>query len=381
MKFFTRLARGFHRPLQNVSLLLVLLVSLSACAPALPFAGAAKLPFDVQALIPPDWVPIDGIKTVNIDSDGQSEYLLFYRYDVQKGWEKQAPIGGVIFDTEVNATSGMARLVPYQLLPDFGPGKGQGFLAEDRVPAYKVYDANGDGSNEELAIVGYGRDSSFPMYLTVFRWQGTEGAKAYQVVRHFYGDGGVSFDSPSSGPISRVVEKTRLNDRSMLSKRAEYVREGDGYKLSATSLDFTYGIPAAPYYPEGAVVAYYLLRNSGQLDLADNLLVPEVSRVSLQSSMALPGGPEAVPSSEFTVPPSDEQVLPLSVSYSGEASVAEAAALGGTPGALPAERLFTADVTIDVLENGQQVSRVWRVVNLPQPGQNGEPGWRLLGQH
>lgn len=161
MKFFTRFALGFHRPLRRVSPLLVVLFLLPACTPALPFMGAAKLPIDVQALIPPDWVPVDGIKTVNIDSDGQSEYLLFYRYDVQQGHENEAPIGGMIFDTEVDATSGMARLVPHQLLPDFSPGKGQGFLAEDRVPDYRVYDVNGDGANEELAITGYGRDSAF----------------------------------------------------------------------------------------------------------------------------------------------------------------------------------------------------------------------------
>jgi hypothetical protein len=379
MKFFTRFAHGPHRLIRYISTLLIILLASSACAPTLPFTTAAKLPIDVQALIPPDWVPLEGIKTINIDSDGQFEYLMFYRYDVQKGKESQGPIGGVIFDTEVDSTSGMARLVPHELLPDFSPGKGQGFLAEDRMPEYRVYDVNGDGANEELAITGYGHDSAFPMYLTVFRWQGAESAKGYQVVHHFYGDGGISVDPATSGPIPRVVEKTRLNDRSLLSKRAEYVREGDGYKLTSTSLDFTYDIPTRSYYPEGTVVAYYLLRNNGQSDLADRLLVPEVSRATLQSSLSLPA--QALPSSEFVVPQSDQQALPLSVSYSGDANVAESAALGGTPGVPPAARLFAADVTIDVVENGQQVSRVWRVVNLPEPGRNGEPNWRLLGQH
>jgi hypothetical protein len=378
MKFFTRYVLWLHRRWPRVSPLFIALLLVSACAPTIPFT-ATKLPIDVQALIPPDWTPVDGLKTVNVDGDSEAEYLLFYRYNVQKGKEKQAPIGGVIFDAETDAVSGMARLVPHQLLPDFSPGKGQGFLAEDRTPELKAYDVNGDGTNMELAIFGYGRDPAFPSYLTVFRWAGAEGAKAYQVVHHFYGDGGIYVDAVASGPIPRVVEKTRLNDRSLMSKRAEYVRQGDGYKLTTTSLDFTYDIPDVPYYPEAAVLSYYLLRNSGHSDQADKLLVPEDSRTTLQSSLALSA--EAVPSSSFTVPPSDLQVLPLSISYSGEATMAETSALGGTSGALPAARLFTTDVTVDVIENGQQGSRVWRVVNIPEPGRNGEPHWRLLGQH
>lgn len=378
MKFFTRRVCWLHRLLPRVCPLFTVLLFLSACAPNIPFT-AAKLPIDVQPLIPPDWTPVDGIKTVNIDGDGEAEHLLFYRYNVQKGKEKQAPIGGVIFDAEMDPISGMARLVPHQLLPDFSSGKGQGFLAEDRTPDWKVYDVNGDGKHVELAIFGYGRDPAFPSYLTLFRWAGADGAKSYQVVHHFYGDGGISVDASASGPISRVVEKTRLNDRSLMSKRADYVRQGDGYTLEATSLDFTYDIPDAPYYPEAAVLAYYLLRNSGRPDQADQLLLPDESRVTLQSSLSLSA--EAIPSSSFTAPPSDLQALPLSMSYSGEATVAETSALSAASGALPAARFFTADVTVDVVENGKQGSRVWRVVNMPEPGRNGEPRWRLLGQH
>jgi hypothetical protein len=378
MKFFTRCARWLHRRLPRLSPLFIVLLLVSACAPTIPFT-AAKLPIDVQALIPTDWTPINGIQTLNIDGDNEAEYLLFYRYDVQKGKEAQAPIGGVIFDAEMDAVSGMARLVPHQLLPDFSPGKGQGFLAEDRTPNWKAYDVNGDGTNMELAIFGYGRDPAFPSYLTIFRWAGAEGAKSYQVVQHFYGDGGISVDPSTSGPIPRVVEKTRLNDRSLMSKRAEYVRQGDGYKLAATSLDFTYDIPDVPYYPEAAVLSYYLLRNSGHPDQADKLLLPEGSRAALQGSLSLSA--EAIPSSSFTVPPSDQQAVPVSVSYPGEATLAQTSALSGTSGALPAVRLFTADVTVDVIENGQQGSRVWRVVNIPEPGRNGEPHWLLLGQH
>ena len=84
------------------------------------------------------------------------------------------------------------------------------------------------------------------------------------------------------------------------------------------------------------------------------------------------------------------QTLSLTLVQAGGSSVAGTLGVYMVPsyapavysnGVLPGARFFTADVTVDAIENGQQGSRVWRVVNMPEPGRNGEPHWRLLGQH
>jgi hypothetical protein len=383
MKFFTSSDDLLHRILDGCAFLVGILLLLVSCTPASPFDSSQRLPLDMQSVVPADWVPLGGLKTVNIDGDGDNEWLLFYRYDVQKVKAKQGPVGGVIFDAQFDPTSGASTLVPYKLLPDFRAGKGQGFLAEQGTPGYRTYDSDGDGAADELAIFGYGNDPTFPMYLTVFRWQGGGTGKGYRVVTHLFGDGGISVKQPEvgkSGPISTIIQKTRLNERSLLSKRAVYVRQADGYNLAEVSLDFTYGIPPNPYYPEATVLAYYLLRNGGQADDASRLLVPEVNRQPLQASLVTSA--PALPSSAFSVPSStdaDEAALPLSLSYTGDAVVTGEAALGGSNSSLGT--LSYVDVSIDVAEGDQQVTRVWRVVNMPGAGCESEVCWRLLGRH
>ena len=355
--------------------------SLTVGCNLLGLGGEPTRPLDMKKVIPKNWTPIQELLPVNLDGDADTEWLLFYRYDVvDVGGRAVGPIGGVIFDIQTDSTTGTSMLVPYKLLPDFKPGKGQGYLGEQNCTA-QAYDSDGDGNPDELAVFGYGYGPHSLNYLTIFRWQGSTPGRGYRIVKHFYGDGGLNVTRANPrdkmSPITRVEQKTRLNDRSLLSKKSVYDREGDGYVLTQLSLDFTYDIPSNPYYPEAAVLAYYLFMLEGKIDRAENYLLPEIDRPQVVAAVVTAG--EALPSDEFSPPVGEVRAIPLALSYSGDAKVQEQSRAGSTvpSGYGP---ISYADVTVDVIEGELRTNRTWRVVNLPAASCDGEVCWRLLGQ-
>lgn len=239
-----------------------------------------ELPLNLMDVIPADWEPQDKrLPTVSIDGDDEEEWLLIYRYDSAQ--EGRGPIGGVIYDAQVDISPHQlgvripyrsAFLVPYKLLPDTYPGKGQGYLADLRVGAPEQADTDGDGKPDELIIKGYGHDPQTITRLSIFRWVDKERGYA---VEHFHGDGGITpVDRNKDGVFEEIVVKERLHDRSQLCRRRVYRRQGsDHYKVDSPTLVFCYGRPEHPFYPEGVVLAF-LLSSQGERD--EEVRRPEV---------------------------------------------------------------------------------------------------------
>ncbi len=92
---------------------------------------------DLASIIPADWAVQTGMGPAqcDFDGDGEQEQLLVYTYDPTTV-ENHSLVGAVIFDSQVNRVPQEpsdespyrpAILVPYKLLPDIYPEKGQGF--------------------------------------------------------------------------------------------------------------------------------------------------------------------------------------------------------------------------------------------------------------
>ena len=248
-----------------------------------------------RQLVPDAW-SIEKVEEVDVDGDGEVEWLIIYRYDKSpRGFG--GPLGGVIYDRQPNrspenlaATEPYrpAILVAYQLLPAAG---GRGYLGEnlggEETPWPKVekYDTNGDGK-KELVILGCSA-SNCPTSLAIFRWVDKE--KGYQnMIRAegedadvLWGDAGIQVELGSDqGPIQRVIVRSRLYHpywyfRSQLGRRIVYEWDASQTKLEkkSESIDFIFGRPQGaedPHrpedpdppkypvtYPEAAVLAYY----------------------------------------------------------------------------------------------------------------------------
>jgi len=324
----TRLA---FRAARGVCLWGALLLLTTGCQ--IPFLSQGEVPFDIKRIIPPDWIPTGALSEINVDADEEPEWLLFYRYDLSPARREQrnyaGPIGGVIFDQQIDRTTGGSFLAQHDLLPDIRSGKGQGFLGERECRA-RTYDHTGDGiaDSDELAVFGLGYGPSSPVYLSIFQRE-TDSAQGYRfrLVKQFYGDGGVTVDPAidQAGALQRVSVLTRLDDRSLIGKRSVFVRRLDEngavqyeQDLSQSSLAFTFGIPENPYYPEAAVLAYYSLMNDGNQSQADGFLMPADQRPTYLARVR-----EAnIAVSEATTPAwNGSRVLPLTLSYSGASEI------------------------------------------------------------
>ena len=242
-----------------------------------------------RQLVPDAW-SIEKVEEVDVDGDGEVEWLVIYRYDKSPRGFK-GPLGGVIYDRQPNrspenlaATEPYrpAILVAYQLLPAAG---GRGYLGENLGgeetpwPRVEEYDTNGDGENE-LVILGCSA-ANCPTSLAIFRWVDKE--RGYQNMIHaegedadvLWGDAGVQVEpSPDQGPIQRVIVRSRLYHpywyfRSRLGRRIVYEWDASQTKLEkrSESIDFVFGRPQGAEqpkqkeypvaYPEAAVLAYY----------------------------------------------------------------------------------------------------------------------------
>ena len=259
------------RYIKGVVLLLcfsMVLVSLAGCAAPLE----KDFPLDLREILPKNW-QLQRLEKINIDGDEGSEWLLLYRYTSMPG----QPWGGVIYDTQVDISPGRpwiaipyrpAFLVPYKLLPDLAPGKGQGYLGEKDCD-FTLYDTDKNGKGGELAIWGYtyGKECSTPTQLALFRWENKE--TGYRLTGYFYGDGGIETE-PAQGKgtkIEKVTVRTGLHDRNEFCLKSVYQRKEDGsYELvEGPALAFlSEEIPKQPPYPEAAVLAYHLSLRKGE---------------------------------------------------------------------------------------------------------------------
>jgi hypothetical protein len=227
---------------------------------------------NLQDLIPDSWVIQSGMGPTecDFDGDGANEQLAVYRYNRYSQDQVGGQLGAVIFDSQVNsATPGPGAqspyrptlLVPYLLLPDFFNNKGQGYLGEETAMVYAIAgEARGqEGCRaDEINVVGTTANSANlgqPNFLSIFRWGGLE--KGY-VGPHFAGNARIAIKDGAEKPITELTTYNRLNDRSVLCAAQTYVRSPAALDFlpSNSTIDFCFGAPPDPFYPEGVVVAF-----------------------------------------------------------------------------------------------------------------------------
>ncbi len=245
----------------------------------------AQIPIELRKIIPVGWVPLNGQPQVcNLDDDLDDEWLVLYRYDrtevknvyaARESMVGHSPIGGIVYDAQVNRVPQElgnlspyrpALLVPYKLLPDFYTDKGQGYLGETDAKFYPYAPDQKDSQKakkchaNELYFLGYSY-LPLPTRFSIFRWEGRE--VGYRGI-HFIGDAHVDARdvTDSSKPVTEVTTYNRLaNHRSVLCEVKVFERkDGPGalnfeLKPGKFTIDFCFGTPKDPAYPEAVLVA------------------------------------------------------------------------------------------------------------------------------
>lgn len=237
-----------------------------------------QLPLELRDIKPPAWSVItEHLRQCDLDGDGTQEWLMLYNYN-----ETQVPepmggtkdpirhtlIGGVVYDVQTGQVPPEVRdqttyqaglLIPYKLLPDIYEGKGQGYLGETKATVI-LYPASSNDKPcvaNEITVVGYS-SAAWPTRLSIFQWDAL--TRRYQVA-HFVGNARVEpVPAPSaSRRVTTVLTYNRLDERSLLCRVQGYARAGVALDFppdpALSTLDFCFGVPVEPAYPEGVVVA------------------------------------------------------------------------------------------------------------------------------
>jgi hypothetical protein len=231
---------------------------------------------DFAKLMPSSWQVMDAPKyflQCDLDDDPGSglESLVLYRYD--KTDQQPGFIGGVVFGSAVNrvpqspSTTSPFRpavLIPYRLLPDIYSDAGQGYLGENDV-SVKVWPPSGTKQPckaQEIDILGYGPSATIPTHVSVFQW---DSANRRYSGSSFAGDARVVITGTitDANYVKQVTTYNRFNDRSGLCKIQQYERPDPGgiapsvkftETVSGFTIDFCFGAPGDPAYPEGVVM-------------------------------------------------------------------------------------------------------------------------------
>ena len=337
------------RVIRNLALagLVTLLLTLSAGCGVFMSTTNPALDLDFSQTLPEDWVPIGTWQEINIDGDGDTEYLLLFTYD-------QGQAGGAIYDqqiapdfvgvVDVSATpvatptvelvpvplQPLAYYRPYRLLPtswsySYGGNVGHGFLAlpkdKEEIDVHQVVrvQTTGDGSTEPVTATQVGTQPAAELtilggetHLTFVWWLNT--LHGYAVSQLTAEGGFVDFDweawSNAPTPITNISGLSPLNDyraRSLLCRESLYTRTLTATHEYVQSPDMATvafaeqyrGVrfciddgPDHPFYPEGVVMKYLVIADSDatdeELDLAlSPLLTPGVDDASLELNAAL----------------------------------------------------------------------------------------------
>ncbi len=235
------------------------------------------LPIDLKSFLPAAWTPITPPVQCDFDGDvaGDQEWLVLYRYD-KSAANGYGLIGGVIFtqrvdrvpqDPGIQSAYRPAFLIPYKLLPDIYSGKGQGYLGEAgaqvRLWAPGTPDRNAPCRAQEINV--FGTNGVYYTRLSVFRWD--EASQSY-AGQHFAGSARITPNPVAAGDqqlVTTVTTYDRFDDRSLLCQVRRYDRPGSvalppaslafTETESAATIDFCYGAPNDPAYPEAVVLA------------------------------------------------------------------------------------------------------------------------------
>lgn len=400
--------KGRIWPIIAVAIGLILIFLICRASPLLQQGGQSTntMPVDLQNVIPSSWTPLPNQPEIcDYDQDGEDEWLILFRYDPtdvevpykpEGTTEQRSPIGGVIYDAQVNyvpqdpgnrSPYRPALLVPYMLLPDFYPGKGQGYLGESTVTRAQYAPSKQQGGEcvvEEIYVFGYA-DGSLPSRLSAFRWRGK--ATGYAVA-HFTGNARIAADLPTDGTalLEQVTTYDRLdNHRSLLCEAKRFEREGEPAGLtfsevpSAYTIDFCFNAPNDPYYPEGVVVA--LLRGNTPKN-TQNMPEP-VGESYLMAGVTLPAGlgnPSETPLRILSVVNQGAvETLPEQGRPCPEQSVATLAttAADSTSSGTWWCGNEQAEVLTEVVVSGETQRVLWRLISVANDQVNADIHWRV----
>jgi hypothetical protein len=270
------------------------------------------LPASVQRLVPPSWTVISN-QACDFDDDGQDEWLIVYSYDsaaVQPAGQSADtkvtvhPLGGAIYDAKLESPAEpdstqyqVTAITPYRLLPDFAIGKGQGYLGESAVQTMYFPPIAKDGKckSTEVGFLGYSSGNipgatSLPTRLSLFHWVNKD--LGYQGSL-FIGNARVDAAIPTEPDkfVTQVTTYNLVNDRSLLCQAMTYERSDVTQAFlvvpGSTTLDFCYGAPPDPTYPDGTVAAE--LRGNVPRAANDKTKMPPGNTFLLPSA-SLPAG-------------------------------------------------------------------------------------------
>lgn len=286
---------GMKKAIVRLTLVIALVTALGGCS---IFQRDEEV-IDFHKIIggPLEVLEEDGVVRLDTDGDEQKEWVVFYRYDLGPG---RSPIGGAVYDID---TCRPPSIASYELRPiDYD------YLGEGSVRP-EMQDLWPDDGHTELLI--HGSDGGTLQELSIFRWfdnaeecaELQPGQRGYETLGSWRGSGGIQLDG------TRVIVKDRGPfERSQLSikqvfepdaARKTYLQP-DGKPLEPVerSIDFTHGQPITPtqsYYPEKAVLSFYLLL--GQDQKAQSFLLCENGNCNYtvgQDSFGIPLEPRQI---------------------------------------------------------------------------------------
>jgi len=331
----------------------------------------------------------------DFDDDSEQERLVIYRYDAASAGDVSSSlIGAVIFDSQVNrvpqepSTESPYRpafVVPYKLLPDIYTEKGQGYLGEASASVVSVPGGSNPCEGREIVVTGTATGNgnpSAPNFLSIFRW---EGEKVGYAGVHFTGDARIQIAPHDSSAVTGFTTYDRLNDRSALCAAQPYVRPvpegGDPLNTPLEfraqglnfTIDFCYGMPADPYYPEGVVVA--LLRGGN----------PPATTTPTGDSFLTAAGKESLPDLLSALKqPDQEPVFPiLAITNPGTLGVApeQGYPCPGMTTPAPGGNWWCAReqvrVITDILVGGQPRQVVWTLITVANELVVDDVHWRV----
>lgn len=351
-----RTVSGSRWLLITVSLLAAML--LTSCNLFQSDDGSTEI---LQQNLPEDWhlmtdnALVSGFQSVNIDGDEEFEYLLFYRYDAAPD-TSNGPIGGIIYDGQQDTSvynpetsipiplQPLAFFVPYRLLPDWTPGKGQGYLGDSSV-TWEMTPNDDPLIDFQPELVVIGSDAGGANRLSLFRWLGV--TQGYGV-SYFQGSFSVTtpgWEAGSDQRIDKVVTLDAFTDRSKLCKRTEWTRQGTSALFNPTpqTVVFCLGaVPEQPTYPEAVVLAWLMTRD------AKFVMSEETQNQLVQ-----------------LVPTDPQQIV--SFAYPGEASIS------GTGSETVSQMIVESTI---VLQGVQQTIR-WRLLEDWASDGGGTTRWRI----
>ena len=219
--------------------------------------------------IPPnlaDNLEVSNVERIDTDSDGFSEWVVSYKFDVRGVWD---PIQVVVYD---NDRGNPPILFPYRLRPPSRDYLGEGGVSLELTQIIPGENASEDedASPKEILVRG-GQE------LTIFRYEQnskeweppTDDPLRYQPIGFFRGSGGVGFDGETKNVT--VHERDGFERSQLVMRRVyEFKPATNSYFESTTStklappivetIDFFPGPPddiLDTEFPEKIVLAFY----------------------------------------------------------------------------------------------------------------------------